>query len=80
MHCHWCKKKVDRLVNLESDKICIECSKDVCLFCDPPVLNKICPGHDIVQSKLNRFASDREFTDNMLFEFESGNEIGPARK
>jgi len=81
LHCFWCKTKVDRLITINNEKICTEClTKHVCMFCDPPVLNTICPGHEVLQSQINRFATDKEFTDNMRFEYESGNAIGPIRK
>lgn len=79
MYCQWCKKKVNRLIQLEVDKICVECSKNVCMFCEPPVLNNLCPGHEVLQSQINRFASDQEFTENIRFEYESGNAIGPVK-
>lgn len=76
MICQWCKRKVHKVIVINEERICAACYYEkFCLFCDPPKLITLCKGHDITQARINRFATDREFTDNIRFEFESGNDV-----
>jgi hypothetical protein len=76
MKCHLCKHEGKKVATVNDLKICAPCFFEYyCQFCDPPVLNTLCKGHEVTQVKINRFATDKEFTDNIRFEFESGNDV-----
>jgi len=62
--CSNCYKEITKKVFVfdETTSYCGPCYfKHVCSYCKTPVLTNDCPGHDVFQSKGNRFLDDRNF-------------------
>lgn len=67
MSCTVCNKEI----RLFRHTVCKKCYYDYyCSFCKELILKKDCPGHEINTPTTNRFMSDSQFTNDLMFEME----------
>ena len=53
------------------DYYCKDCTGPaVCKYCDPPLLERDCPGHSISRNTENRFMANKEFVAGSRFEMD----------
>lgn len=67
--CNVCNKETVKVTLFRQKEFCNTCYYDlVCQFCNPPVENEYCPGHEATGDK-NRFKDDPLFVNGAKFEF-----------
>jgi hypothetical protein len=70
--CDMCHKPImGSIYAIESKTMCGHCYSELsCRYCDPPLLEDNCPGHNVSRTTENRFMADKEFVSGSRFELE----------